>query len=309
MSESAPFSLLSAHDSYLFNEGSHFRLYDKLGARVVSVNGTNGCYFAVWAPNAERVSLVGDFNGWNPSTHPLKAKGSTGIWETFVPGIGKGTLYKFHIESRFNGYRADKADPFALFNEIPPKSASIVWDLEYDWQDRDWVAGRQQKNRLDRPMAIYEIHLGSWRRVAGEGNRSLSYRELAPLLADYVEQLGYTHVELLPVMDHPFFGSWGYQITGYFAPSGNFGTPQDLMFLIDTLHQRGIGVILDWVPSHFPSDEHGLAYFDGTHSVRACRSAPGLSSRLAQLHLQLRPPRGTKLPDQQRAFLARQVSY
>ena len=265
MSESAPFSLLSAHDSYLFNEGSHFRLYDKLGARLVSVNGTNGCYFAVWAPNAERVSLVGDFNGWNPSTHPLKAKGSTGIWETFVPGIAKGTLYKFHVESRFNGYRADKADPFALFNEIPPKSASIVWDLEYDWQDRDWVARRQQKNRLDRPMAIYEIHLGSWRRVAAEGNRSLSYRELAPLLADYIEQLGYTHVELLPVMDHPFFGSWGYQITGYFAPSGNFGTPQDLMFLIDTLHQRGIGVILDWVPSHFPSDEHGLAYFDGTH--------------------------------------------
>jgi 1,4-alpha-glucan branching enzyme len=265
MSESAQLSLLSAHDSYLFNEGSHFRLYDKLGARVVTVNGTNGCYFAVWAPNAERVSLVGDFNGWNPSTHPLQAKDSTGIWETFVPGIGKGTLYKFHVESRFNGYRADKADPFALFNEIPPKSASIVWDLEYDWQDRDWLARRRQKSSLDQPMAIYEIHLGSWRRVAGEGNRSLSYRELAPLLADYVEQLGYTHVELLPVMDHPFFGSWGYQITGYFAPSGNFGTPQDLMFLIDTLHQRGIGVILDWVPSHFPSDEHGLGYFDGTH--------------------------------------------
>jgi len=265
MSETPPFSLLTAHDSYLFNEGSHFRLYEKLGAKVVSLDGTTGTYFAVWAPNAERVSVIGNFNGWNQASHPLHAKGQTGIWEAFVPGIGKGTLYKFHIESRFNGYRADKADPFALFNEIPPKSASIVWDLDYPWNDRQWLASRHQRNRLDKPMAIYEMHLGSWRRVAAEGNRSLSYRELAPLLADYIEGLGYTHVELLPVMDHPFFGSWGYQITGYFAPSGNFGTPQDLMFLIDTLHQRGIGVILDWVPSHFPSDEHGLGYFDGTH--------------------------------------------
>ncbi len=265
MSEAPPFSLLTAHDSYLFNEGSHFRLYDKLGARTVHEGGTSGTYFAVWAPNAERVSLIGEFNGWNRTSHPLNAKGQTGIWETFLPGVGKGALYKFHIESRFNGYRADKSDPFSLFNEIPPKNASIVWDLDYDWNDQQWLAGRKQRNALDKPMAIYEMHLGSWRRVAGEGNRSLSYRELAPLLADYVEYLGYTHVELLPVMDHPFFGSWGYQITGYFAPSGNFGTPQDLMYLIDTLHQRGIGVILDWVPSHFPSDEHGLGYFDGTH--------------------------------------------
>jgi 1,4-alpha-glucan branching enzyme len=265
MFETPSLSLLTAHDSYLFNEGSHFRLYDKLGARLVRLAETDGTYFAVWAPNAERVSLIGNFNGWNKSSHALKAKGQTGIWEIFVPAVGKGTLYKFHIESRFNGYRADKADPFALFNEIPPKSASIVWDLDYQWSDRDWLAGRKQRNGLDKPMAIYEMHLGSWRRVAGEGNRSLSYRELAPLLADYLDRLGYTHVELLPVMDHPFFGSWGYQITGYFAPSGNFGTPQDLMFLIDTLHQRGIGIILDWVPSHFPSDEHGLGYFDGSH--------------------------------------------
>ena len=265
MSDAPPLSLLTAHDSYLFNEGSHFRLYEKLGAKLVSVDGVSGTYFAVWAPNAQRVSLIGDFNGWNQVSHPLQPKGQTGIWEIFVAGVGKGALYKFHIESRFNLYRADKADPFALFNEIPPKSASIVWDLDYAWQDRDWLATRPRKNRLDQPMAIYEMHLGSWRRVAGEGNRSLSYRELAPQLADHIERLGYTHVELLPVMDHPFFGSWGYQITGYFAPSGNFGTPQDLMFLIDTLHQRGIGVILDWVPSHFPSDEHGLGYFDGTH--------------------------------------------
>ena len=265
MSDAAPLSLLTAHDSYLFNEGSHFRLYDKLGARVIRSGGTDGTYFAVWAPNAERLSLIGDFNGWNPSSHALKPKGQTGVWEIFVPGIGKGTLYKFHVESRFNGHRVDKADPFALFNEIPPKSASIVWDLEYDWTDQQWLAGRKQRNGLDKPMAVYEMHLGSWRRVAGEGNRSLSYRELAPLLADYLERLGYTHVEFLPLMDHPFFGSWGYQVTGYFAPSGNFGTPQDLMYLIDALHQRGIGVILDWVPSHFPSDEHGLGYFDGTH--------------------------------------------
>ena len=265
MSEALPFSLLTAHDSHLFNEGSHFRLYDKLGARIVNAGDTSGTYFAVWAPNGERVSLIGDFNGWNRTSHPLKAKGQTGVWETFIPGVGKGTLYKFHLESRFNGYRADKADPFALFNEIPPKSASIVWDLDYDWNDRQWLADSKQRNGLDKPMAIYEMHLGSWRRVAGEGNRSLSYRELAPLLADYLHRLGYTHVELLPVMDHPFFGSWGYQITGYFAPSGNFGTPQELMYLIDTLHQSGIGVILDWVPSHFPSDEHGLGYFDGTH--------------------------------------------
>jgi 1,4-alpha-glucan branching enzyme len=265
MSDAAPLSLLTAHDSYLFNEGSHFRLYDKLGARVIRSAGTDGTYFAVWAPNAERVSLIGDFNGWDPSSHALKPKGQTGVWEIFEPGIGKGTLYKFHVESRFNGHRADKADPFALFNEIPPKSASIVWDLEYDWADQQWLAGRKRRNGLDKPMAVYEMHLGSWRRVAGEGNRSLSYRELAPLLTDYLERLGYTHVEFLPLMDHPFFGSWGYQVTGYFAPSGNFGTPQDLMYLIDTLHQRGIGVILDWVPSHFPSDEHGLGYFDGTH--------------------------------------------
>jgi 1,4-alpha-glucan branching enzyme len=265
MSETAPFSLLTAQDSYLFNEGSHFRLYDKLGAKVVLAGETSGTYFAVWAPNAERVSLIGDFNGWNRTSHPLQPKDNTGVWETFVPSLGKGTLYKFHIESRFNGYRADKADPFALFNEIPPKSASIVWNLDYDWNDGQWLASRKQHNGLDKPMAIYEMHLGSWRRVAGEGNRSLSYRELAPLLADHLQGLGYTHVELLPVMDHPFFGSWGYQITGYFAPSGNFGTPQDLMYLIDTLHRRGIGVILDWVPSHFPSDEHGLGYFDGTH--------------------------------------------
>ncbi|HZD41935.1 MAG TPA: 1,4-alpha-glucan branching protein GlgB [Terriglobales bacterium] len=256
---------LTDDDIYLFNEGSHFRLSDKLGARVTTRDGTPGVYFAVWAPNAERVSVIGDFNGWNKTQHPLHPRGQSGIWEGLIPQIGKGTLYKYHIVSRFNGYRVDKADPFSIFNEIPPKTASIVWDLDYRWGDEGWMTTRQQKNRLDKPMAIYEMHVGSWRRIAEEGNRSLSYREMAPQLADYLERMGYTHVEFLPIMDHPFFGSWGYQITGYFAPSGNYGTPQDLMYLIDLLHQRGIGVILDWVPSHFPSDEHGLAFFDGTH--------------------------------------------
>jgi len=258
-------SLLTDDDSYLFNEGSHFRLYHKLGAHVVTRGESSGTYFAVWAPDAEQVSVIGDFNGWRPDSHQLSPKGRSGIWEGFFPDIGKGTLYKYHIASRFRLYRVNKADPFSFFNEIPPKTASIVWDLEYNWGDRGWMTDRHQRNRLDKPLAIYEMHLGSWRRSERDGNRSLSYRELAPQLADYLQRLGYTHVEFLPLMDHPFFGSWGYQITGYFAPSGNFGTPQDLMFLIDYLHQRGIGVIFDWVPSHFPGDEHGLAFFDGTH--------------------------------------------
>ncbi|HJU62213.1 MAG TPA: 1,4-alpha-glucan branching protein GlgB [Candidatus Binatia bacterium] len=258
-------SLLTDNDLYLFNEGSHFRLSSKLGAHVINNEGASGTYFAVWAPNAEQVSVIGDFNGWNKSSHPLRPKERSGIWEGFFPDIGKGTLYKYHIVSRFNGYRVDKADPFSIFNEIPPKTASIVWDLEYPWGDQEWMATRRQRSGLAKPLAIYEMHLGSWRRVAAEGNRSLSYRELASQLADYLQRMEYTHVEFLPIMDHPFFGSWGYQVTGYFAPSGNYGTPQDLMFLIDTLHQHGIGVIFDWVPSHFPTDEHGLAFFDGTH--------------------------------------------
>ena len=258
-------SLLTENDLYLFNEGSHFRLYDKLGAHVVNHEGISGTQFAVWAPNAAQVFVMGDFNGWDKHSNPLRPNGQSGIWEGFFPGIGNGTLYKYHIVSRFNDYRVDKTDPFSIFNEIPPKTASIVWNLDYQWGDQEWMASRRQRNALDKPMAIYEMHVGSWRRVAEQSNRSLSYRELAPLLADYLERLGYTHVEFLPIMDHPFFGSWGYQITGYFAPSGNYGTPQDLMYLVDTLHQRGIGVILDWVPSHFPADEHGLAFFDGTH--------------------------------------------
>jgi 1,4-alpha-glucan branching enzyme len=265
MLDTSVINLLSDDDVYLFNEGSHFRLYEKFGAHLVSAGDRTGTYFAVWAPDAEQVFVMGEFNGWNKTADGLHPKGNSGIWEGFFPDIGKGALYKYHIVSRFHAYRVDKADPFSIFNEIPPKTASIVWDLDYAWGDDEWMANRRHCNSLDKPMAIYEMHLGSWRRVEHEGHRSLSYRELAPQLADYLQRLGYTHVELLPVMDHPFFGSWGYQITGYFAPSGNFGTPQDFMYLIDTLHRRGIGVILDWVPSHFPNDEHGLGFFDGTH--------------------------------------------
>jgi len=256
---------LTRDDLYLFNEGSLVNLYEKLGAHPGRVNGQDGTFFAVWAPDAERVSVIGSFNDWKQDAHYLNPRGSSGIWEGFIPGIGVGTLYKYHIRSRFNGYRVDKADPLSLFNEIPPKTASIVWDLAYEWNDADWMKQRRDRNALTAPMAIYEMHVGSWRRVAEEGHRSLSYREMAVPLAEYVRQMGFTHVEFLPLMDHPFFGSWGYQTTGYFAPSGNYGTPQDLMYLIDILHQHGIGVILDWVPSHFPTDEHGLGYFDGTH--------------------------------------------
>ncbi len=261
----AAFTLLADDDLYLFNEGTHFHLYDKLGAHPVVVDGVDGTYFAVWAPDAERVSVIGNFNGWNQDSHFLHPRDGSGIWEGFIPNVGKGALYKYHIRSRHHGYRVDKADPFSRFNEVPPKTASIVWDLDYVWHDDEWLRTRARRNALDAPISIYEVHLGSWMRVPEEGNRSLSYREAAVKLADYVRRMGFTHVEFLPLMDHPFFGSWGYQTTGYFAPSGCFGTPQDLMYLIDELHRHGIGVILDWVPSHFPTDEHGLVYFDGSH--------------------------------------------
>jgi len=258
-------SFITDDDLFLFNEGTHARLYDKMGAHHAKIDGRDGTYFAVWAPNAEAVSVAGNFNDWNKESHPLGRRANSGIWEGFLPEIGKGTLYKYFVRSRFMAYHAEKADPFSIFNEIPPKTASIVWDLDYSWRDQNWMAQRRERNSLGKPISIYEMHVGSWRRVPDAGNRSLSYRELAVQLVDHLKQTGFTHVEFLPLMDHPFFGSWGYQITGYFAPSGNYGTPQDLMFLIDTLHQNDLGVILDWVPSHFPADEHGLAYFDGTH--------------------------------------------
>ena len=260
------FSLLTDHDVYLFKEGSHFRLYDKLGAHLVEVDGIKGTFFAVWAPNADRVSLVGDFNDWNPASHPLVPRqDDSGIWEGFVPGLGQGTIYKYHIDSRHNNYSVNKGDPFAFFWELPPNTASVVWGLDYEWGDEAWRREQHERNSLNAPYSVYEVHLGSWRRDPSEPERLLSYRELAPMLADYVKEMGFTHVELLPVMEHPFYPSWGYQTGGYFAPTRRYGCCQDLMFLIDHLHRNDIGVILDWVPSHFPTDEYALGYFDGTH--------------------------------------------
>jgi 1,4-alpha-glucan branching enzyme len=259
-------SLLTDQDIYLFKEGNHFRLYEKLGSHLIEVDGEKGVYFALWAPNAEQVSVIGDFNGWRNKSHLLKVReDGSGIWEGFIPGLEQGTIYKYHIVSRFNGYQVDKGDPFAVKWEEPPRTASVVWDLDYAWQDGFWLENRRRHNALDAPTAIYEMHIGSWRRVPEEDFRFLTYRELAEQLPDYLQKMNYTHVEFLPIMEHPFFGSWGYQTTGFFAPSTRFGSPQDFMFLVDRLHQAGIGIILDWVPSHFPSDQHGLSYFDGTY--------------------------------------------
>jgi 1,4-alpha-glucan branching enzyme len=258
-------SLLTDDDLYLFNEGTHHRLYEKMGSHLIERNGQKGAQFAVWAPNAERVSVVGSFNDWNKQSHPLQSRGESGVWEGFIPDIGQGTIYKYHIESRYEGYQADKADPFAVHHETSPKTASIVWETAYQWSDSDWMKTRGERNAAGAPMSVYEMHLGSWRRIPEDDNRSLSYREMAAPLAEHVKKLGFTHVEFMPVMEHPFYGSWGYQVTGFFAPTSRYGTPQDFMYLIDVLHQNGIGVILDWVPSHFPTDEHGLGYFDGTH--------------------------------------------
>jgi 1,4-alpha-glucan branching enzyme len=255
---SVPSSLLSDWDLHLFNEGTHHKLWEKLGSHLVP----GGANFAVWAPNAASVSVIGDFNGWNTDAHPLQPRGASGIWESFIPDITKGTKYKYYIVSRANGYSVAKADPFAVHHETPPHTASIVWDLDYEWNDDEWMQSRRARNAYEAPMSIYEVHLGSWRWVDG---RSMSYRELAEPLAEYVKKMNFTHVELMPVMEHPFYGSWGYQCTGFFAPTSRQGVPQDFMYLVDVLHRNGIGVILDWVPSHFPSDEHGLAYFDGTH--------------------------------------------
>jgi 1,4-alpha-glucan branching enzyme len=255
-------NFLSPDDLHLFNEGNHFRLFEKLGAQVTTLNGVPGTHFAVWAPDAEAVFVEGDFNGWNPNTHPLRPVGRSGIWSCFVPGVKTGALYKFLLRSRYHSQRLEKADPFAFSAELSPRTASIVWNLDYQWRDREWMQERAGRNSLAAPISIYEVHLGSWRR--GEGNRTLTYRELAFELTEYVKKTGFTHVEFLPVMEHPFYGSWGYQTTGYFAPTSRYGNPQDFMFLIDTLHQNGIGVILDWVPSHFPNDPHGLGFFDGT---------------------------------------------
>src|SRR3954454_12583441 len=240
-------SLLTDDDLHLFNEGTHYDLWKKLGAHVVQQGDLLGTHFAVWAPNAESVSVIGDFNQWNKNSNQLNQRGRSGIWEGFIPHIAQGTAYKYHILSRKNRYEVDKADPFGFRQEQGGGRASVVCELDYEWQDNVWMRSRHERNTLNAPISIYEVHLGSWRRVAQDGNRPLTYRELAFDLADHVRQLGFTHVELMPIMEHPFFGSWGYQTTGYFAPTNRYGTPTDLKFMIDHLHHQGIGVILDWV--------------------------------------------------------------
>ncbi len=253
--------MFSEQDSHFFREGTHTKLYRKLGCQRDAAAA--GAHFAVWAPNARSVSVIGEWNGWNPAADVLRPRGDdTGVWEGHVAAARDGQVYKYRIESAHGGYVVDKADPLAFFAELPPATGSRVWSLTHAWHDDEWMAGRAARNGLDAPMAIYEFHAGSWQRDAG---RFLDWRELAQRLAPYVKRLGFTHVELMPITEHPFYGSWGYQTTGYFAPTARYGTPQDFMAFVDHLHNEGIGVILDWVPSHFPTDEHGLQYFDGTH--------------------------------------------
>jgi len=259
------YSLFSDFDISLFRAGKHYKLYEKFGSHELVHGDRAGTYFAVWAPNAASVSVVGNFNGWNPYSHNLYVRwDGSGIWEGFIPGIGIGELYKYRIRS-FQGETLEKGDPFALQWEVPPRTASIVSTTWYDWQDAEWMQTRHTHNALNRPMAVYEMHIGSWMRDPADPQRLMGYREVADKLVPYIKEAGFTHVELLPVMEHPYYPSWGYQVTGYFAASSRYGSPQDLMFLIEQLHQHGIGVLLDWVPSHFPGDAHGLYRFDGTH--------------------------------------------
>ncbi|GAC1501489.1 MAG: 1,4-alpha-glucan branching protein GlgB [Steroidobacteraceae bacterium] len=253
--------MLTDHDIYLLREGTHSQLYSKLGCHLH--RSGSGARFAVWAPNAGEVSVIGDWNGWVAGVDPLVARSDgSGVWEGAAPAVRRGHTYKYRITSRIGGFVVDKADPYAVCCETPPATASRVWSLEYDWRDAAWMKARSARNGLDAPMSIYELHAGSWRRNDGQ---FLTYRELAHALAEYLHDLGFTHVELMPITEHPFYGSWGYQTTGYFAPTSRYGTPQDLMYFVDHLHDKGIGVVLDWVPSHFPADEHGLVFFDGTH--------------------------------------------
>lgn len=258
-------SLFTDFDIDLFKAGKHYQLYEKMGSHVITVDGIKGTYFAVWAPSAKNVSVVGDFNFWIEGEHQLNVRwDGSGIWEGFIPNIGKGSVYKYKIQSHHGDIVTEKADPYARRCEHPPKTASVVWEDDYQWEDNKWMKNRKKKNALDAPFSVYEVHLGSWKRHAKE-NRFLSYREMADELVNYVVDLNFTHVEFMPIMEYPYDPSWGYQLTGYFAPTSRFGEPDDFKYLVDQFHEKGIGVILDWVPSHFPSDAHGLGFFDGSH--------------------------------------------
>ena len=257
--------VLSDFDLHLFAEGTHYRVWERLGAHRMTIDGTTGVHFAVWAPNAQRVSAIGDFNRWDGRAHPMRRLVPSGVWEVFVPDLTDGDCYKFELRTTA-GQLLHKADPYARLFEVPPRTASVIWSDEgYEWHDQDWMRERASNNGWrDQPMSIYEVHMGSWRRVVEEGNRFQTYREMAMSLVPYVREMGFTHIELMPVMEHPFGGSWGYQVIGFFAPTSRFGTPDDFRYFVDECHRHGIGVILDWVPGHFPKDRHGLAQFDGT---------------------------------------------
>ena len=259
------YSLFTDFDISLFKAGKHYRIYEKLGSHILEINGTKGTYFAVWAPSAKEVSVVGDFNYWTEHEHKLSVRwDSSGIWEGFIPGVGKGSRYKYKISSCIDNIKTEKADPYARKCEHPPATASIVWEDDYSWKDKRWINSRKNKNALDQPISVYELHLASWKRK-WEENRPLSYIEMADELVNYVKEMGYTHVEFMPVMEYPYDPSWGYQVTGYFAPTSRFGSPDEFKFLVDAFHRKNIAVIMDWVPSHFPEDDHGLGRFDGSH--------------------------------------------
>ncbi len=264
MNKVLSYSLFSNFDIDLFKAGKHFQLYEKLGAHLIEVDGVKGVYFSVWAPSAKTVSVVGDFNFWVQDDHQLNVRwDDSGIWEGFIAGVDKGTTYKYIIQSNNGNIITEKADPFAIYCEHPPQTASVIWDLDYKWKDTKWMETRKDKNGLDKPYSVYEVHLGSWKRNAN--GDFLTYIELAEQLVAFIKETGFTHVEFMPIMEYPYDPSWGYQLVGYFAPTSRFGKPQDFMLLVDKLHQAGIGVILDWVPSHFPDDAHGLGFFDGSN--------------------------------------------
>ncbi|WHH57216.1 1,4-alpha-glucan branching protein GlgB [Petroclostridium sp. X23] len=256
--------ILSDYDLYLFNKGDHRHVYNKLGAHSNVINNVQGIFFAVWAPCAARVSVIGDFNQWDGRRNPMRSLGSSGVWEIFIPSVREGALYKYEIKAQ-NGDILKKADPYAFYSELRPNTASIVYNIDqYDWKDEQWMEKRKNTNQMEEPIAIYEVHMGSWMRVSQDENGFISYRDAADLLVEYVKEMGYTHIEFLPLSEHPFDGSWGYQVTGYYAVTPRYGSPEDFMYLIDVCHQNNIGIIMDWVPAHFPKDEHGLRYFDGS---------------------------------------------
>jgi 1,4-alpha-glucan branching enzyme len=265
MAQTKVHSLFTEFDINLFQAGKHYRLYEKFGSHITTVDGVKGTYFAVWAPSAKSVAVIGDFNFWLEGEHHLNVRwDGSGIWEGFIPDVHNGSIYKYKIRSAHNDITTEKADPFARRCEHPPKTASIVWEDDYSWKDKKWMKNRKKNNALNAPYSVYEVHLGSWKKQIEEG-RFLSYKELADDLVNYVQEMNFTHVEFMPIMEFPYDPSWGYQLTGYFAPTSRFGFPDEFKFLVDTFHEKGIGVILDWVPSHFPSDDHGLGFFDGSH--------------------------------------------